>query len=105
MLGAGGSATNSTEGVESTEDSGLADPTGENIAGKGMGKRTKSAGPVRDGENKEWHCAGHRLAGPHQGRGSKPAPKGGQDTEGNERPAARLGPEDGELVTGNRRSY
>ena len=40
----------STKGVESTEDSGWAGATGEDIAAKVMGKRVKSAGPVLDEE-------------------------------------------------------
>ena len=40
----------STRRVESTEDAGVAEPNGEDVAGKVLRKRTKSSGPVRDEE-------------------------------------------------------
>ena len=53
----------STERAEFTEDVGWADTTGEDIAGKVMGKRTKSAGPVRDNE-----IQGSALCWPPRGK-------------------------------------
>ena len=49
----GGSATISTSRAESSEDSGWADATGEDITGKVMGKRTKDAGQVRENGTQE----------------------------------------------------